>query len=182
MDTAYQYLPLSQSEIRVMVLLKGSEDACLPDKLLFGKVEASLTRLFYHSQKDKPHSYEALSYVWGSLSRTETLRCDGRIINITPNLRDALRRLRPANRHRALWVDQICINQSDTDERSSQVALMGQICKIAKQVVACLGPDPDGFRKLAYEFMVGIARGKIGNLDGPSLLGIDRLKACGLPQ
>jgi Heterokaryon incompatibility protein (HET) len=109
-----------------------------------------MRQLFHRNSIDKPHSYEALSYVWGFLSSSESLRCDGKSISITPNLRDALRKLRLVDRHRALWVDQICINQSDKDEKSSQVAL-------AEQVIAWLGPNPDGLRNLAYAFLVGIA-------------------------
>jgi Heterokaryon incompatibility protein (HET) len=120
-----------------------------------------MRQLFHRSSIDKPHSYEALSYVWGFLSSSESLRCDGKSISITPNLRDALRKLRLVDRHRALWVDQICINQSDKDEKSSQVALMDRIYRMAEQVIAWLGPNPDGLRNIAYAFLVGIAKGKI---------------------
>jgi hypothetical protein len=182
--------PCLKAEIRVMVLLKGRQEDALDCKLSYvclksfspEKWKPRLKQLIHLSKNDKPHSYEALSYVWGSPSMSDSLRCDGKSINITLNLRDALRRLRLADRHRALWVDQICINQSDTDERSSQVALMDRIYKMTKQVVAWLGPDPDEFRNPAYKFLVGIAQGKIGSLNDPYLPDNARLKARDEPR
>jgi Heterokaryon incompatibility protein (HET) len=44
---------------------------------------------------------------------------------------------------------------------------MDRIYRMAEQVIAWLGPNPDGLRNLAYAFLVGIAKGKIGNIDGP---------------
>ncbi|KAK0641505.1 hypothetical protein B0T16DRAFT_215402 [Cercophora newfieldiana] len=49
------------------------------------------------------------------------------------------------------WIDAICINQQDIDERSSQVQIMGQIYKAAQHVVGWLGSDPqlaEGARNL----------------------------------
>ncbi|KAH7396120.1 heterokaryon incompatibility protein-domain-containing protein, partial [Pyrenochaeta sp. MPI-SDFR-AT-0127] len=40
---------------------------------------------------------------------------------------------------RVLWVDAICINQTDNDERSKQVAIMGEIYNRAIKVFAWLG-------------------------------------------
>ncbi|KAK1844225.1 ankyrin and het domain-containing protein [Colletotrichum chrysophilum] len=42
-----------------------------------------------------------------------------------------------------LWIDALCINQDDLDERASQVQLMRSIFRGAKRVLAWLGP-PDG--------------------------------------
>ncbi|KAL8307518.1 hypothetical protein RB597_000953 [Gaeumannomyces tritici] len=43
---------------------------------------------------------------------------------------------------RPVWIDAVCINQHDLDERSSQVSLMGTIFATASSVVIWLG-DPD---------------------------------------
>ncbi|KAI0097430.1 heterokaryon incompatibility protein-domain-containing protein [Nemania sp. FL0031] len=55
------------------------------------------------------------------------------------NLYSALRFLRYADHARALWVDALCINQDDDDERNHQVRLMNHIYSKAKQVIAWLG-------------------------------------------
>jgi hypothetical protein len=59
------------------------------------------------------HKYEALSYFWGKRPGTITELSAGKPIHITANCEAALRRLRYENDTRLLWVDAICINQSD---------------------------------------------------------------------
>lgn len=88
--------------------------------------------------------YEALSYCWGqrasnrciklqtsssSSSPAPTLGDTGAVttLTITDTLHDALIYLRYPQKERILWVDQICINQNDYNERSSQVKLMQDI-------------------------------------------------------
>jgi hypothetical protein len=61
------------------------------------------------------------------------------LIWITYNLWTALRRLRLNDRSRLLWVDAVCINQSDDDEKSSQVRMMGDIYRGAARVLRWLG-------------------------------------------
>ncbi|TEA11259.1 Heterokaryon incompatibility protein 6, OR allele [Colletotrichum sidae] len=84
-------------------------------------------------------SYEAISYVWGSEPPSATMTVNGLCFRVSPSLRRMLLRLRSATRSRAVWVDAICINQGDLDERASQVRLMAQIFSLAKQVVVCFG-------------------------------------------
>lgn len=58
---------------------------------------------------------------------------------ITRNLDTALRRLRRQECTRRLWVDALCINQSDDKERAHQVSMMDQIYACANQAVIYLG-------------------------------------------
>ncbi|KAK0708678.1 heterokaryon incompatibility protein-domain-containing protein, partial [Lasiosphaeris hirsuta] len=44
---------------------------------------------------------------------------------------------------RCKWIDTICIDQSNLEERSGQVAVMGDIFKLATRVVVWLGPEDD---------------------------------------
>jgi hypothetical protein len=46
---------------------------------------------------------------------------DGRRLAITSSLAEALRHLRPEKAPLSIWIDQICINQMDDDEKSKQV-------------------------------------------------------------
>jgi len=87
--------------------------------------------------------YEALSYTWGSLPAGKTISTLDGEIQITPSLYTALAYLRLEDRRRTLWIDAICINQKDTAERTSQVALMGGIYSRASQVVIWLGESID---------------------------------------
>lgn len=93
-------------------------------------------------QAEPPPVYDALSYVWGSSNFTETILVDGHECSITKSLDGALRRLRQRWQSRVMWVDQICVNQDDMDERSSQVLLFGKLYRTAKRVVAWLGASP----------------------------------------
>lgn len=64
--------------------------------------------------------------------------CDGRKILVTQNLHNALGVIQHSYPG-YWWIDQLCINQEDVQERNAQVALMGQIYRDAFQVVVWLG-------------------------------------------
>ena len=77
-----------------------------------------------HNLKNAP-AYEALSYVWGSPDPASDVMCNGVLMKIGPSLAGALRRLQNHDHtSRLLWIDALCINQDDLEERSSQVSFM----------------------------------------------------------
>ncbi|PMD46841.1 heterokaryon incompatibility, partial [Hyaloscypha variabilis F] len=82
--------------------------------------------------------YEALSYTWGQPGFNHQIICDDKQLPITQNLFEALRQLRKGG-ERVLWIDAICINQSDDDEKSAQIPYMRNIYKLADRVVIWLG-------------------------------------------
>lgn len=85
-------------------------------------------------------SYAALSYVWGSRSEHRTITIDGKSgIIVTNNLFAALKRLRQKTESRTLWIDSLCIDQTDIKERSWQVQMMGRIYSTAQMVLVWLG-------------------------------------------
>jgi hypothetical protein len=51
-----------------------------------------------------------------------------------------LRYLRKRNFERYLWIDAICINQADADEKGMQFTMMGSIYAQASRVLIWLGP------------------------------------------
>ncbi|KAM0080825.1 hypothetical protein ACKRZS_007006 [Fusarium odoratissimum] len=97
---------------------------------------------------DKSPKYWGLSYTWDAQAPSHPIICQeegGSIarLDISPNCAAALRQVRNATEERILWVDGICINQASLEERSSQVALMGEIYHGAERVVVWLGEsDP----------------------------------------
>lgn len=93
--------------------------------------------------------FEALSYVWGGTDNCATILVNDACVSVTKSLETALRRLRFPDRPRTLWVDYICINQYDVEERNRQVARMGLIYEIAKTVLVWLG-------EATYDTTVGI--------------------------
>ena len=85
-------------------------------------------------------SFEALSYTWGSSNNQYTIRLnDLPDFPVTDNLFAGLRRLRKCSESRRLWVDALCINQSNIAERNTQVARMASIYSQAGRVVVWLG-------------------------------------------
>ena len=88
--------------------------------------------------------YEALSYCWGDAHDTRAIQCNGKTFNVTANLKSALIRLRKDDVPRVLWVDAVCIDQSNLAERASQVSHMRSIYKRAAQVLVWLGPEDEG--------------------------------------
>jgi hypothetical protein len=63
-----------------------------------------------------------------------------------------LQHLRLETEIRVLWIDAICINQHETQERNHQVSQMGIIFKQAAMVIVWLG-DADDTSALAFRFL-----------------------------
>ncbi|CAG9987024.1 unnamed protein product [Clonostachys byssicola] len=142
------YQPITRAdEIRLIVLDPGAPGDALTCRLINVR-QSWRTR------------YEALSYTWGDPSVTRPLSCSGHTIDITVSLHDALTDLRHRRRRRLLWVDAVCINQTDNDEKGQQVKLMGSIYSRARRVLIYLGKSDEGvagaakdIRWLDWKFM-----------------------------
>jgi hypothetical protein len=88
---------------------------------------------------DNP-SFTALSYEWGDVAAsTDAILCNGHSIHVTRNCYDALVQLRETFGAITIWVDSICINQSDATEKRTQIPLMRTIFPAAKEVYVWLG-------------------------------------------
>ena len=132
-SSEFQYQALeSPGSLRVHLLNPSSASlANLHCKLLSTTISDCDQDLFEH--------YVALSYVWGSTDNLQTIILEGCQFQITKNLHNALHDIRDPFRVIRLWVDAICINQQDGNERNQQVALMGQIYSIARHTIIYLG-------------------------------------------
>ncbi|KAG4421912.1 hypothetical protein IFR04_005024 [Cadophora malorum] len=95
--------------------------------------------LFHISLEDAP-AYTALSYSWGDTARGVEILVNGATIMVTPNLEAALRHLRLPDKALNLWVDFLCIDQSNDVEKNEQLEQMRQIYVQAVSVIAWLGP------------------------------------------
>lgn len=83
--------------------------------------------------------YEALSYTWGDLHKSHKLDVNGKILPITRNLYLALQHLRDPREDRILWIDALCIDQENLEERGHQVRQMASIYENAIRVIIWLG-------------------------------------------
>lgn len=89
--------------------------------------------------------YLALSYVWGDLNSNCEILLNGALFKVTTNLHQALRQLRMSQgdeirtRKLRVWIDAICINQGDPEEKAKTVERMGSIFKGALCVRGWVG-------------------------------------------
>ena len=101
-------------------------------------------------------SYVALSYVCGTDLPSHSIWIDGVTFKVRENLYYFLAYARRFYADKPLWVDAICINQEDLDEKNYQVRMMSRIYKNA-DIVIWLGDGYDGpislFKELAALFV-----------------------------
>jgi hypothetical protein len=93
--------------------------------------------------------FEALSYTWatedGDDRRSSCIECEGGKLLVTKNCEAALRRLRDNDVERIFWIDAICVDQDNTNERNHQVQLMREVYSTAHQVIIWLGDASTDF-------------------------------------
>ncbi|RYC63551.1 hypothetical protein CHU98_g2668 [Xylaria longipes] len=144
-------------------LFTSDDDPSFPFRilrLLPGTGESPLAGEIRHAHLDNdshPPVYEALSYCWGEAAEVDRIAIDFAYLPLAPSLRAALFQLRSPDVERDIWVDAICINQNDVDERSHEVGLMHLIYSNAFQVLIWLDEpaikprywDPQAAFKLA---------------------------------
>ena len=138
MSTTFHYPLRSGSSTRLLILHPGVFDDAISCQLS----EVDLN--------DRPR-YEAISYTWGSESDQKTIRVNGMPLQIRHNLFSCLRRLRHPSQQPAFWVDALSISQTDLDEKSQQVAMIGRIFQQARRVRAWIGEHEDNSEALFRE-------------------------------
>lgn len=84
-------------------------------------------------------TYEALSYTWGNPADTEPITLNGQTMHVTRNLTAALLALRNENEDRVMWIDALCIDQTNLQERNEQIRRMPAIYQRATRTIAWLG-------------------------------------------
>ncbi|KAF7188260.1 Ankyrin-1 [Pseudocercospora fuligena] len=83
--------------------------------------------------------YTALSYEWGHLTDQRQIVVNGLTLLVRHNLWNFLHHRGGTGDFAWIWIDALCINQSDLAERSDQVAFMAKIYFRAERVLAWLG-------------------------------------------
>lgn len=156
----FQYKPLREGrdEIRLLHIEPGTTDS---------QIRCYLKNANLHHQT----AYQALSYTWGDPIAEQDKQTDnpkeqillkGTSFEVESNLHNALIYLRRRS-ILVVWVDAICINQTDDEERGRQVLLMGLIYSRADGVLVWLGHQSDG-SDLAFDTITNIllhdARGR----------------------
>lgn len=128
------YTPLQYNEIRLVKILPSND------------FSSTVNATCYTTSFAPGHAIEnftALSYTWGPSNNTSYIIVNGFKQFITPNLESALRHLRRTKEELVLWIDVICINQTDILEKDSQFQIMPDIYKRAETTIAWLGEESE---------------------------------------
>jgi hypothetical protein len=146
---AYRRLPLdiSKRDYRILHLLPGTH----------GDIHCTLQRI---TLGDFNHPYACVSYVWGDATVTKPIRVDDEELQITLNLFDFLHHIRHLQDTIILWVDSICMNQNNAEEKSHQVKLMGEIYSRCSIVHVWLGRPQAPIRTDPFQLIRHFAEGK----------------------
>jgi hypothetical protein len=138
----YQPLNAEKEEIRLLLVKPGARLCFSLECFELGQSPA----------------YYALSYTWGPANPGGNILVNERLFRVRANLLEFLERLtegkipkqtRISNSEHPLyiWIDQVCINQSNLEERGQQVQLMAEIYKHAAEVIVWLGNEKQDLSK-----------------------------------
>jgi hypothetical protein len=115
----------------------------MPDENKRADIQCELFEYSLQGSGKGPHLYEALSYTWGGLDKSCSISINKQYLPVTVNLHMALTRLRDHFLERIIWVDAICIDQNNEEEKGYQVELMAKIYSKASCVLVWLGQTAD---------------------------------------
>jgi hypothetical protein len=168
-------------------------------RIIQGDAESISISITLHTfPLDQLPEYEALSYTWGKAILTSEeednddpgmeyeIFVNSESFIITENLYDGLSELRK-DVTGYLWVDALCIDQTNKDERAAQVLLMGNIYSSATRVIIWLGkliPEVEDVIWLRERYLPIAEEGRFpveeANADMLSFLGITSTRWFGL--
>ncbi|KAM0165377.1 hypothetical protein ACHAPC_010205 [Botrytis cinerea] len=154
-QSLYSSLPLVSNNIRLLRILPNENEEA--------DINCALFVYPLHDSGRGTHRYEALSYVWGDADNSCSICVNGHSLIVRANLHSALLRLRDPVLDRIIWIDAICINQEDLNERGHQVQLMAKIYSKASQVVVWLGEAADNSDLALEEIVIAANQSEISS-------------------
>lgn len=133
-NSQFPYVLLdSPKEIRLITISAGQFDDPLVCTLSHTDLNAN-----------NAYEYETISYCWGNAAQRDLILLNGLRISVPSSSAAALRCVRLCQSDRTVWLDAICINQDDLEERARQVAIMGAIYRKGAQNLIYLGDEDVG--------------------------------------
>jgi hypothetical protein len=157
-STLYGKLDQDRHEVRLLTIHPRKTQPFSPHPER-NAISASLTT----QSLDDPTEYFALSYVWESgqyfprshrkgTRRAVHLLVDSVRIEVNRNLWLAIERIRQDEKTVRIWVDAVCINQTDLNEKAWQIGLMSRIYQQASRTLIWLGKGSPSSR-IAMDFL-----------------------------
>ncbi|PQE28239.1 Heterokaryon incompatibility protein [Rutstroemia sp. NJR-2017a WRK4] len=123
-SATYVYEPLKPNcqQIRVLLLYPSRD----PSADIYCDVFV-LDLDYWDKNGVESYPYMALSYVWGDPNPPMSIFLGGKRRNVGPSLFEALKELRDPSVPALLWVDALCIDQTNVSEKNHHVGMMGPI-------------------------------------------------------
>ncbi|KAK3707218.1 hypothetical protein LTR37_012218 [Vermiconidia calcicola] len=139
----YETLDLSTDSLRLLQVQSPSDEDAI--------------RCTTHNATIGTEQYTAVSYMWHPESGRERspqpyIRLNGQRLEVGPNLFAFLEVAQQQYAGQTLWIDRLCIDQSNHDERNHQVSQMHRIYADAKTTLIWLGRGTDSTKQL-FEFI-----------------------------
>jgi Heterokaryon incompatibility protein (HET) len=95
------------------------------------------------SMVEGPHMrllmYEAISYTWGNPERTEEILVNGSRLKVTKSVYEMLATFSSQFLPQLLWIDAMCIDQDNNEEKAQEVPMMDKIYSHALFTTIFLG-------------------------------------------
>ncbi|CAN9082052.1 unnamed protein product [Alternaria alternata] len=137
--TFHEQFPLPSDEKSIRVL-------CIQPGVRGTTIEASLSKIDLNDPERAP--YTALSYTWGDAAIVDYILVNDEKMGVGANLFQALQHIRSPDEPIVIWVDAICIDQTDNIEKSHQVSHMDLVYRLCDQAYIWLGsPDDSNLMK-----------------------------------
>ena len=125
----------ASTQIRLLYLLPGDSSSDIELQIRTRSLEVA-------------PRFIAISYSWGDSACQQLVWIGDKRCFVRQNCYYALWQARLHHSNELVWIDSICINQHDLEEKGQQVQIMGEIYKAASLVLACVGPHKDGSDQL----------------------------------
>jgi len=149
MSSLFTYQPLNgENPARFLSLLPSELDGAIRCEI-------------HHDDLSNHQPYHAVSYTWGPPEPTILIQVSGKQLPVRENLFLFLRNMMAANPDglQKLWIDALCIDQNNIEEKNQQVPQMGRIYSGAQSVLVWLGPASskidfafDAFERVRKQF------------------------------
>jgi len=140
-ELVYQQLISEKQEIRLLEILPDINNGLIDCRL--------------HTVPLHEHDFVALSYQWGPADSLHQIIVNGQFYHVRQNLWDFLNVVREQSTRMLLWVDTLCINQHDLEERTDHVRVMDEIYKASVMVLSWLGTG-DTEIELAFDLISSV--------------------------
>lgn len=135
----YKKLDVDRKEIRLLSLQGGRPH------------ERIQCRIHHVALSDESKSkHETVSYVWRNASVRATIHINGRRADVPASSAAVLRRVRHESEVRLLWLDAVCINQGNIEEKNHQVATMRHIYTNSRRTLIWLGNSDEGTHRALH--------------------------------